>query len=164
MAAEQFSSSVRTADPRVGRGGGQRYHISFRKSWTSSLRGNSPGNTSVLKEGASITRASPLADLHLLRLSSSCLWILHPNTKCGVNPSHTYQCYKLHPEAPGLWSPWTDSIYANCVLTVLSGQSPYLTELTEVYIATKPQVRVIGTSRPADRSRRPCLPTLFKAT
>lgn len=40
--------------PKAGRGGGQRYHIRFRKSWTSSLSRNSPGNTAVLK------RALPL--------------------------------------------------------------------------------------------------------
>lgn len=55
-------------------------------------------------------------------------------------------------------------MYMNSVLTVLLGQTPYLTELTVVCTAKEPQVRVMGTSRPADRSRQPCLPTLSYST
>lgn len=53
-------------------------------------------------------------------------------------------------------------MYTNSVLTVLLGQSPYLTELTVVLTAKEPQVRVIRASRPADRSRQPYLPTIFR--
>lgn len=49
-------------------------------------------------------------------------------------------------------------MYTNSVFTVLLGQSPYLTELTVVRIAKESQVRMIGTSRPADRSLTPEAP------